>query len=218
MCAGLEKRSWPIKVNLPDTVTLVYSEDLPKTLRKKIEGKQTRLPKENEKTKPSHPVIIAAAQMEETDGQRWAKMPSRLRTRDQKRALHNITAVEKGLHRFPPFTRMDEWTMRCLRCERDIEFWSWSVQKKICNLSGRLELKCGGEEHSAVRSNGAVSPMIRQLQKQNDKKLKRTETIGECSRGDLCHPSNMGGSLQAMASILTLKTANRTGHSEFQLP
>ena len=39
----------------------------------------------------------------------------------------------------------------------------------------RLELKCGGdefqgEEHSAVRRNGAVNPAIRQLQNQNNKK------------------------------------------------
>ena len=54
--------------------------------------------------------------------------------------------------------------------------------KKIFNLSARLELKCGGEEfqgeeHSAVRSNGAVSPVIKQLQKQNDKKRSKQEQL-----------------------------------------
>ena len=91
-------------------------------------------------------------------------------------------ATEIGLHMFPQFTSVDEWTMRCLRCERDIELWSWSGQKKIFNLSARLELKSGGEEfqgeeHSAVRSNGAVSPVIRQLQKQNDKKRSKQEQL-----------------------------------------
>ena len=102
-------------------------------------------------------------------------MPPRLKTRDHKRVLHNRTAVEKGLHVFPPFRCMDEWTVKCLRCERDIDLWTWSGQKKIFNLTARLELKCGGdefqgEEHSAVRRNGAVSPVIRQLQNQNNKK------------------------------------------------
>ena len=54
-------------------------------------------------------------------------------------------------------------------------------------MTARLELKCGGddfqgEEHSAVRRNGAVNPAIRQLQNQNNKKEKPTETIGECSQ------------------------------------
>ena len=88
---------------------------------------------------------------------------------------------------FPPFKSMDEWTVKCLRCERDIDLWTWSGQKKIFNLTARLELKCGGdefqgEEHSAVRRNGAVNPAIRQLQNQNNKKKRQTETIGECSR------------------------------------
>ena len=84
---------------------------------------------------------------------------------------------------------MDEWTVKCLRCERDIDLWTWSGQKKIFNLTARLELKCGGdefhgEEHSAVRRNGAVNPAIRHLQNQNNKKERQTETIGECSRED----------------------------------
>ena len=70
---------------------------------------------------------------------RWAKMQARLRTRDQKRVLHNRTAVEKGLHMFPPFKSMDEWTMKCLLCERDIDLWTWSGQKKVFNLTARLE-------------------------------------------------------------------------------
>ena len=94
-------------------------------------------------------------------------MPPRLRTRDQKRVLHNRTAAEKGLHVFPPFKSMDEWSLKCLRCERDIDLWTWSGQKKVFNLSARLEQ---GEEHSAVRRNGAVNPAIRQLQNQNNKK------------------------------------------------
>ena len=96
-------------------------------------------------------------------------MPPILRTRDQKRVLHNRTAVEKGLHLFPLFKSMDEWTVKCLRCERDIDLWTWSGQKKIFNLTARLELKCGGdefqgEEHSAVsrreanRNNWGVQP------------------------------------------------------------
>ena len=118
---------------------------------------------------------MAAAHMEETDEARWAKMPPRLRTRDQKRVLHNRTAAEKGLHVFPPFKSMDEWSLKCLRCERDIDLWTWSGQKKVFNLAARLELKCGGdefqgEEHSVVRRNGAVNPAIRQLQNQNNKK------------------------------------------------
>ena len=192
------------------------SEDLPKTLRKKIEGKQTRLPKVKEMTKHSHSVIIAAAQMEETDEQRWAKMHPRLMTRDQKRALHNRTAVEKGLHRFPPFTKMDESTMMCLRCERDIVFWSRSGQKKICNLSGRLELKCGGEEfkgeeHAAVRSNVAVSPMIKPLQKPNDKKKEANRNNREVQPRRhiffLCDPSNMG---EVRCRRLQMLVAQRT--------
>ena len=82
---------------------------------------------------------------------------------------------------------MDEWTVKCLRCERDIDLWTWSGQKKIFNLTARLELKCGGdefqgEEHSAVRRNGAVNPAIRQLQIQNNKKGRHTGTIGECNQ------------------------------------
>ena len=131
--------------------------------------------------------VMAAVLVEETDEARWAKMPPRLRTRDQKRVLHNRTAVERGLHLFPPFKSMDEWTVKCLRCERDIDLWTWSGQNKIFNSTARLELKCGGdefhgEEHSAVRRNGAVNPAIRQLQNQNNKKERQTETIGECSR------------------------------------
>ena len=76
--------------------------------------------RERERARPSHVVLMAAIQVEETDEQRWAKMPPRLRTRDQKRALHNRTAVERGLHLFPLFTSMDEWTLKCLRCKRDV--------------------------------------------------------------------------------------------------
>ena len=54
--------------------------------------------------------------------------------------------------------------------------------KKIFNLSARLELKCGGEEfqgeeHSAVRRNGAVSPVMKQLQKQKRKKRSKREQL-----------------------------------------
>ena len=165
----------------------LFHEDLPQTLRRRIEGKQAQLPRAKERVRPLHAAVMAAARVEETDEARWAKMPPRLRTRDQKRVLHNRTAVEKGLHVFPPFKNMDEWSLKCLRCERDIDLWTWSGQKKIFNLSARLELKCGGdefqgEEHSAVRRNGAVNPAIRQLQNQNKKKEKPTEKIGVCSR------------------------------------
>ena len=84
-------------------------------------------------------------------------MPPRLRTRDQKRALHNRTAVERGLHLFPPFKSMDEWTVKCLRCERDIDLWTWSGQKKIFNLTARLELKCGGDEFLGEARRRALS-------------------------------------------------------------
>ena len=126
------KRSGQVRVDLPDTGTPVYCEDLLQTLRKEIEGKQTRLPKEEEKARPSHAVVMAAAQVEETGESRWAKMPPRLRTRDQKKALHNRTAVEKGLCMFPPFTIMDAWTMKCLRCERHIE----QAKKFYCGSEG----------------------------------------------------------------------------------
>ena len=136
------------------------------------------MPRERERARPSHAAVMAVAPVEETDEARRAKMPPRLKTRDQKRVLHNRTAVERGLHLFPPFKSMDEWTVKCLRCERDIDLWTWSGQKKIFNLTARLELKCGGdefqgEEHSAVRRNGAVNPAIRQLQNQNNKQKKR---------------------------------------------
>ena len=86
MCSELEKKSWQIKVDFPATGTPVYSED--------VEGKQTRLPKVKELTKPSHSMIIAAAEMEETDEKRCAKMPSRLR--DQKRAFHKQNCSREG--------------------------------------------------------------------------------------------------------------------------
>ena len=146
----------------------------------KLWGEELKANKHNcqEKEKerdPSHAAVMAVVPVEETDEARWAKMPPRMRTRDQKRVLHNRTAVERGLHLFPPFKSMNEWTVKCLRCERDIDLWTWSGQKKIFNLTARLELKCGGdefqgEEHSAVRRNGAVNPAIRQLQNQNNKK------------------------------------------------
>ena len=172
MCSGVETRSWQIKIDLPDTGLPLVHENLPQTLRRRIEGKQAQLPRERERAMPSHAAVMAA---EETDEARWAKMPPRLRTRDQKRALHNRTAVEKALRVFPPFKSMDEWTVKCLRCERDIDLWTWSGQKKIFNLTATLELKCGGdeiqgEEHSAVRRNGAVNLAIRQLQNQNNRK------------------------------------------------
>ena len=195
MFSGVEKRSWQIKVDLPDTGLPLFHESLPQTLRRRIEveGKQAQLPRERERAIPSHAAVMAVVPVEETDEARWTKMPPRLRTRDQKRVLHNRTAVEKGLHLFPPFKSMDEWTVKCLRCERDIDLWTWSGQKKIFNLTARLELKCGGdefqgEEHSAVRRNGAVNPAIRQLQNQNNKKKKKerqTETIGDCSQGSI---------------------------------
>ena len=120
-------------------------------------------------------------------------MPPRLRTRDQKRVLHNRTAAEKGLHVFPPFKSMDEWSLKCLRCERDIDLWTWSGQKKVFNLSARLEQ---GEEHSAVRRNGAVNPAIRQLQNQNNKKKEANmKNWGMQPRKHvffLCNPTNAG--------------------------
>ena len=185
MCSGVEKRSWQIKVDLPDTGLPLFHESLPQTLRRRIEGKQAQLPREKRK---------------ETDEARWAKMPPRLRTRDQKRVLHNRT-VERGLHLFPPFKSMDEWIVRCLRRERDIDLWTWSGQKKIFNLTARLELKCGGddfqgEEHSAVRRNGAVNPAIRQLQSSNNKKREANgNNWGVQPRKHiffLCNPSNAG--------------------------
>ena len=187
MFSGMEKRSWQFKVDFPDMGLPLFHESLPQTLRRRIEGKQAQLSRERERARPSHAAVMAAVQVEETDEARWAKMPPRLRTRDQQRVLDNRTAVEKGLHVFPPFKRMDEWTMKCLRCERDIVLWTWSGQKKILILTARLELKCGGDEfqredQSAVRRNGAVNPAIRQLQNQNKKKKKPTETIGVLSR------------------------------------
>ena len=154
MCAGMEKRSWQFKVDFPDTGLPLFHEDLPQTLRRRIEGKQAQLPRAKERVRPLHAAVMAAARVEETDEARWAKMPPRLRTRDQKRVLHNRTAVEKGLHMFPPFKSMDEWSLKCLRCERDIDLWTWSGQKKIFNLSARLELKCGGDEFQGEEHSG----------------------------------------------------------------
>ena len=116
MCAGMEKRSWQFKVDFPDTGLPLFHESLPQTLRRRIEGKQAQPRERRERARPLHAAIMAAVHVEETDEARWAKMPPRLRTRDQKRVLHNRTAVEKGLHVFPPFKSIDEWTMKCLRC------------------------------------------------------------------------------------------------------
>ena len=203
MCAGMEKRSWQFKVDFPDTGLPLFHEDLPQTLRRRIEGKQARLPREKERVRPLHAVVMAAAHMEETDEARWAKMPPRLRTRDQKRVLHNRTAAEKGLHVFPPFKSMDEWSLKCLRCERDIELWTWSGQKKVFNLSARLE-------HSAVRRNGAVNPAIRQLQNQNNKKRSQYEKLGYATekarllsvQPDQCRR----GSMQTTAVLVVQRT------------
>ena len=118
MSAGMEKKSWQFKVDFPDTGLLLFHDSLPQTLRRRIEGKQAQLPRAKERVRPHHAAIMAAVHVEETDEARWAKMPPRLRTRDQKRVLHNGTAVEKGLHVFPPFKSMDEWTLKCLRCEK----------------------------------------------------------------------------------------------------
>ena len=52
-------------------MTLLYSDDLPKTLRKKIEGKQTRLPKENDEDETFAPCDHRGS----ADGRdRWTKM------------------------------------------------------------------------------------------------------------------------------------------------
>ena len=117
MCSGVEKRSWQIKVDLPDTGLPLFHESLPQTLRRRIEGTQAQLPRERERerARPSHAAVMAVVPVEETDEARWAKMPPRLRTRDQKRVLHNRTAVERSLHLFTPFKSMDEWTVKCLR-------------------------------------------------------------------------------------------------------
>ena len=160
MCWEWRKGRGRSKSIFQDTGLPLFHESLPQTLTRRIEGKQAQLPRERERARPLHAAIMAAVHVEQTDEARWAKVPPRLRTRDQKRVLHNRTAVGKGLHMFPPFKSMDEWTMKCLRCERDIDLWTWSGQKKIFNLTARLELKCGGdefqgEEHSAVRRNGA---------------------------------------------------------------
>ena len=186
----------------------LFHEDLPQTLRRRIEGKQAQLPREKERVRPLHAVVMAAARMEETDEARWAKMPPRLRTRDQKRVLHNRTAAEKGLHVFHPFKSMDEWSLKCLRCERDIDLWTWSGQKKVFNLSARLELKCGGdefqgEESSAVRRNGAVNPAIRQLQNY-EKLVYATEKARLLSvQPDQCQR----GSMQTTAVLVVQRTS-----------
>ena len=179
------------QIYLPDTGLPLFHENLPQTLRRRIEGKQAHLPRERERARPSHAAVMAVVPVEEADEARWAKMPPRLRTRDQKRVLHNRTAVEKGLHVFLPFKSMDERTVKCLRCERDIDLWTWSGQKKIFNLTARLELKCGGdefqgEEHSAVRRNGAVNPAIRQLQNQNNKKREARSSASAANAAVLC--------------------------------
>ena len=54
MCSGVEKRSWQIKVDLPDTGLPLFHESLPQTLRRRIEGKQAQLPRERERARPSH--------------------------------------------------------------------------------------------------------------------------------------------------------------------
>ena len=180
MCTGAERRSWKIKVEWPDTGEPIYTEELSPTLKKRLEDSEQRrqeicLPREKERAKPPHAVIMAAVQAEESDERRWAKMPPRLRTRDQKRVIHNKTAVEKGLHMFPPFTSMDEWTLKCLRCKRDIDLWSKNGHKKVFNLTARFELKCDGEEfqgedQGSIRKNGTINPRVCQLQMQNQKK------------------------------------------------
>ena len=117
---------------------------------------------------------------------------------------------------FPPFKSMDEWSLKCLRCERDIDLWTWSGQKKVFNLSARLELKCGGdefqgEEHSAVRRNGAVNPAIRQLQNQNNKKRSQYEKLGyatEKARLLSVQPGQCWrGSMQATAVLVVQRTS-----------
>ena len=67
MCAGMEKRSWQFKVDFPDTGLPLFHEDLPQTLRRRIEGKQAQLPREKERVRPLHAVVMAAARVEETD-------------------------------------------------------------------------------------------------------------------------------------------------------
>ena len=153
--------------------------------------------RERERAIPSHAAIMAAAQVEETDEARWAKMPPRLRTRDQKHVLHNRTAVERGLHLFPPFKSMDEWTVKCLRCERDIDLWTWCDQKKIFILTARLELKCGG-----VSRRRALSCQ-KEWSGESDSCRIRTTKKQEANRNNwgvqprrhiffLCNPSNVG--------------------------
>ena len=129
-----KKRSWQFKVDFPDTGLPLFHEDLPQTLRRRIEGKQAQLPREKERVRPLHAVVMAAAHMEETDEARWAKMPPRLRTRDQKRVLRNRTADEKGLHEFPPFKSMDEWSLKCLRCERETSICGRGVVKRKSSI------------------------------------------------------------------------------------
>ena len=75
MCSGVEKRSWQIKVDLPDTGLPLFHENLPQTLRRRIEGKQAQLPRDRERARPSHAAVMAVVPVEETDEARWAKMP-----------------------------------------------------------------------------------------------------------------------------------------------
>ena len=152
-------------------------------------------------------------------------MPPRLRTRNQKRVLHNRTTVEKGLHVFPPFKSVDEWSLKCFRCERDIDLWTWSGQKKVFNLSAKLELNCGGdefqgEEHSAVRRNGAVNPAIRQLQNENNKKTRsQQEKLGFAAEKACLLPLQpeqcWRGSMQTTAVLVVQRTTKHDDLAHF---
>ena len=83
---------------------------------------------------------------------------------------------------------MDEWTLKCLRCKRDIDLWSKNGHKKVFNLTARLELKCDGEEfqgedQGSVRKNGTINPRASQLQMQNQKKREANQKIGASHQG-----------------------------------
>ena len=91
----------------------------------------------------------------------------------------------------------------------DVEWSKESLQ------FARLELKCGGdefqgEEHSAVRRNGALNPAIRQLQNQNKKKRSQYEKLGyatEKARLLSVQPNQCWrGSMQTTAVLVVQRT------------
>ena len=115
-----QTKSWRLMFQLPDIGAVQWTEYLSQAAKERAEEMKARA---KPRARPNASVIIAATVFTAEEQEGFKDLPTRLKTREQKRILHNRQHVEKKWHCFKPFERPEATILECENCGEKVEFF-----------------------------------------------------------------------------------------------